>query len=91
MRAVPRGLLEAAYALGSTPLQVSFKVVIPAAFSGISASFVLAAARAIGETMIDHHRRRSAAPAQFAPMVINGAGGRPWMPSFFGTWARPAR
>ena len=52
MRAVPRGLREAAYALGSTPLQVSFKVVIPAAFSGISASFVLAAARAIGETMI---------------------------------------
>ena len=52
MRAVPRGLLEAAYALGSTPLQVSFKVVLPAAFSGISASFVLAAARAIGETMI---------------------------------------
>ena len=38
--------------LGSTKLEVSTKVVIPAALSGIVASFILAAARAIGETMI---------------------------------------
>ncbi|MBI4447195.1 MAG: phosphate ABC transporter permease subunit PstC [Acidobacteria bacterium] len=52
MRAVPMSLREAGFALGSNRLQVSFKVVIPAAFSGISASFILAVSRAIGETMI---------------------------------------
>jgi phosphate transport system permease protein len=52
MRAVPRSLREGAYALGSTKLEVSTRVVLPAALSGIVASFILAAARAIGETMI---------------------------------------
>jgi phosphate transport system permease protein len=52
MQAVPRSLREAAYALGSTNLQVSFRIVVPAAFSGITASFILAISRAIGETMI---------------------------------------
>ncbi len=52
MRSVPNTLREGAYALGSTKLEVAFKVVIPAAISGIIASFVLAASRAIGETMI---------------------------------------
>lgn len=52
MQAVPRSLREGAYALGSTNLQVSFRIVIPAAFSGITASFILAVSRAIGETMI---------------------------------------
>jgi len=52
LRAVPVSLREGAYALGATKLQVSFGVVIPAAFSGITASFVLAVSRAIGETMI---------------------------------------
>ena len=52
MRAVPRSLREGAYALGSTKLEVSTRVVIPAALSGIVASFILAASRAIGETMI---------------------------------------
>jgi phosphate transport system permease protein len=52
MRAVPRSLREAAYALGSTKLEVSTRVVMPAALSGIMASFILAASRAIGETMI---------------------------------------
>lgn len=52
MRAVPGGLREGAYALGSTKLRVSTKVVFPAAISGIVASFVLGASRAIGETMI---------------------------------------
>ena len=52
MRAVPRSLREGAYALGSTKLEVSTKVVVPAALSGIMAAFILAASRAIGETMI---------------------------------------
>ncbi len=52
LRAVPRGLREAGYALGSTKLDVSTKVVVPAAFSGIIASYLLAISRAIGETMI---------------------------------------
>ncbi len=51
LRSVPRSLREAAYALGSTRFDVSTKVVIPAALSGIIASFLLAVARAIGETM----------------------------------------
>lgn len=52
MTAVPRSLREAAYALGATPAEVALKVVVPAASSGIFASFILAASRAIGETMI---------------------------------------
>ena len=52
MRAVPRSLREGAYALGATRLEVATRVVIPAALSGIVASFILAMSRAIGETMI---------------------------------------
>jgi phosphate transport system permease protein len=52
LHAVPNGLREGAYALGSTRMQAALRVVVPAAFSGISASFILAASRAIGETMI---------------------------------------
>ena len=52
MRSVPRSLREGAYALGATKLEVSTGVVIPAALSGIVAAFILAASRAIGETMI---------------------------------------
>ncbi len=51
LRAVPQSLREAGYALGSTKYDVSFKVVLPAAFSGIVASFLLAISRAVGETM----------------------------------------
>jgi phosphate transport system permease protein len=51
LRSVPRSLREAGYALGSTRFDVSTKVVVPAALSGIIASFLLAIARAIGETM----------------------------------------
>jgi phosphate transport system permease protein len=51
MRSVPRNIREAAYGLGSTRLEVSLKVVLPAALSGIVASFVLALSRAVGETM----------------------------------------
>ena len=52
MRAVPRSLREGAYALGATKLEVSTRVVVPAALSGIVAAFILAVSRAIGETMI---------------------------------------
>jgi phosphate transport system permease protein len=52
LHAVPNGLREGAFALGSTRMQTTLRVVVPAAFSGISASFILAVSRAIGETMI---------------------------------------
>ena len=52
MRAVPRALREGAYALGSTRMEVSIFVVVPAALSGIVSAFILAVSRAIGETMI---------------------------------------
>lgn len=52
IRAVPRSLREGGYALGASKMEVSIKVVVPAALSGIVASFILAASRAIGETMI---------------------------------------
>ncbi|NJD03847.1 MAG: phosphate ABC transporter permease subunit PstC [Ruminiclostridium sp.] len=52
LRAVPDSLRHGALALGSTKLETSLRVVVPAAISGISASFVLAVSRAIGETMI---------------------------------------
>jgi phosphate transport system permease protein len=52
MSAVPNDLRQGAYALGSTRLQVSTRIVVPAAISGIIASFVLAISRAVGETMI---------------------------------------
>ncbi|MGA8046553.1 MAG: phosphate ABC transporter permease subunit PstC [Dermatophilaceae bacterium] len=52
MAAVPSGLREAAYGLGSTRRQVATRVIVPAAFSGIVASFVLGISRAVGETMV---------------------------------------
>jgi phosphate transport system permease protein len=52
MGAVPRDLRDGAYALGSTKVQVATRIVVPAAVSGIVASFVLAISRAVGETMI---------------------------------------
>jgi len=51
LRSVPRSLREAAYALGATKLDVTVKVVVPAAISGVVAAFLLALSRAIGETM----------------------------------------
>ncbi len=50
--AVPRSLRDGAYALGSTKREAITSVVLPAALSGIVASFILAISRAIGETMI---------------------------------------
>ena len=52
MQSVPRGLREGSYALGATKMQTSLKVVVPAAFSGITAAFILAVSRAVGETMV---------------------------------------
>ena len=52
MRAVPMSLREGAYAMGSTRLQVALKVVVPAATSGLAASYILGISRAVGETMI---------------------------------------
>ena len=52
MASVPRDLREAAYGLGATRLEVAFRVVFPAAISGIMAAILLAIARVIGETMI---------------------------------------
>ncbi len=52
LSAVPRSLREAAYALGATKLETAVKVVVPAALSGITAAFIIAASRAVGETMI---------------------------------------
>ena len=51
MRQVPRSLREGSYALGATKFETSTKVVVPAALSGILASFLLAISRAVGETM----------------------------------------
>jgi len=51
LRSVPSSLREGAYALGATKLDVTTGVVVPAALSGIMASFLLAIARAVGETM----------------------------------------
>ena len=52
MTSVPQELRDGAYGLGATRLQVSTKIVVPAAISGIVASYVLAISRAVGETMI---------------------------------------
>ena len=52
MRAVPMNLREGSYAMGATRFQTAVKVVIPAAFSGIMAAYILGISRAVGETMI---------------------------------------
>ena len=52
MMSVPRSLRNGAYALGATKFEVALRVVVPAALSGILASFILAISRAIGETML---------------------------------------
>lgn len=52
LSAVPRSLREAGYGLGGTRFEVTVRVVVPAAISGIIASFILAISRAVGETMI---------------------------------------
>ncbi len=69
LRAVPNGLREGGYALGSSRLQVSFRIVFPAAFSGVTAASILAISRAIGETMIV-----AIAAGQQARLTVNPLG-----------------
>jgi phosphate transport system permease protein len=52
LKAVPYSLREASFGLGATKLETSLTIVVPAAFSGIAAAFILGLSRAIGETMI---------------------------------------
>jgi phosphate transport system permease protein len=52
LSAVPQSLREASYGLGATKLETSVKVVLPAALSGVTAAFIVAISRAVGETMI---------------------------------------
>jgi len=52
MRSVPTELREGSYATGATRFQTAWKVVFPAAVSGISSSYILGISRAVGETMI---------------------------------------
>ena len=52
MRTVPSHLREASFAVGASRLQTSFRVVIPAAFSGITSAYILGISRALGETMV---------------------------------------
>jgi phosphate transport system permease protein len=52
MRAVPRYMREGSYAMGATKLQTALRVVVPGAFSGIAAAYILGISRAIGETMV---------------------------------------
>ena len=52
LRAVPKALRNASFGMGATRLQTAFKVMVPAASSGIIVSIILAFSRAIGETMI---------------------------------------
>lgn len=52
LHAVPKSLREASFGMGATKLQTAFKVMVPAASSGIIVSIILAISRAIGETMI---------------------------------------
>ncbi len=51
LSSVPRALREAAFGLGATKFEVSTRIVLPAALSGVFASFILAISRAVGETM----------------------------------------
>ena len=52
MIAVPMHIREGSYAMGATKFQTAFKVIIPSAFSGIAAAFIIGISRAIGETMV---------------------------------------
>lgn len=52
LRAVPNGLRDGSLALGATRLETAFRVLLPAAISGVAAAFVLGISRAVGETMV---------------------------------------
>jgi phosphate transport system permease protein len=69
LSAVPKSLKEAAFGMGSTKFQTSFRVMVPAASSGIIVSVILAISRAIGETMIVAIAAGQQATFTFNPMV----------------------
>jgi phosphate transport system permease protein len=71
LRAVPSSLREGAYGVGATKFEVSTRIVMPAALSGIVASIILAISRAVGETMIV--AIASGSKAQMAKDPLNGA------------------
>jgi phosphate transport system permease protein len=52
LHAVPQSLREAAYGLGATKLETALKVVLPGALSGVTAAFIVAISRTVGETMV---------------------------------------
>jgi len=52
MRAVPNYMREGSYAMGATKLQTALRVVVPGAFSGLAAAYILGISRAVGETMV---------------------------------------
>jgi phosphate transport system permease protein len=56
MKAVPMQIREGSYAMGATKFQTAFKVVIPSAFSGIAAAFIIGISRAIGDDGGGHCR-----------------------------------
>lgn len=65
LTAVPASLRQAAYALGASKLEVSLRIVVPAALSGVAAGIVIAMSRAVGETMVVT-LAAGAAPRNFA-------------------------
>jgi phosphate transport system permease protein len=71
LRAVPSSLREGAYAMGATKFEVSSRVIVPAALSGVVAAVILAISRAVGETMIV--AIASGSRAQFAKDPLDGA------------------
>jgi phosphate transport system permease protein len=52
MRAVPKYMREGSYAMGATRMQTALRVVVPGAFSGLAAAYILGISRAVGETMV---------------------------------------
>jgi phosphate transport system permease protein len=83
MSAVPQSLREGAYGLGASKLQVSMRVVFPAALSGIVAAIVLGISRAVGETMIV-----LIAAGQIASNSLNPEGPHYSLASFIGATAK---
>ena len=68
LSSVPPSLRQAAYGLGSTKIETSLQIVVPAAFSGIAAAFILGLSRAIGETMIVALASGSGSKMTFNPL-----------------------
>lgn len=73
MRAVPPALRQASAGLGARPISTTLRVVLPAAISGIVAAFILAASRAIGETMVVFIAGGAADAAPFTVNPLDGS------------------